>query len=126
MKTFQLVSVIGCTCVVVALCGFISPSHGQESPSPSDNMKPFSVTDETGFKEGRFRGEVVRIDGTDVVIKTKDGEVRLHRDQTTKTVGQIKQGDVIEVQTNDQAHILSMKPFSQGDANKTNAGKKKQ
>jgi hypothetical protein len=34
------------------------------------------------FNEGRFRGEVVRIDGNDVVIKTNDG-VRLHRDNET-------------------------------------------
>ena len=112
--------------LVVVTLVFVGSSHAQDSPSPSDNMKPFSVTDETGFKEGRFRGEVARIDGADVVIKTKDGEVRLHRDKTTKTVGQITKGDVIEVEADDQNHILSMKPFSQRDADKTNAGKKKQ
>jgi hypothetical protein len=112
--------------VTLAFFGFVHSSHAQKSPSPSDNMKPFSVTDETGFKEGRFRGEVVRIDGNDVVIKTKDGEVRLHRDKTTKTVGQIKKGAMVEVEADDQNHILSLQPFSQGDVNQTNTGKKKQ
>lgn len=111
--------------VTVATPGFVGLSHAQDSPSPSDNMKPFSVTDETAFKEGRFRGEVVRIDGADVVLKTKDGEVRLHRVKTSKVVGQIKEGKTVEVEVNDQNHILSMEPFSQGDAAKTNAGKKK-
>jgi hypothetical protein len=112
--------------VMPAILGFVHSSHAQDSPSPSDNMKPFSVTDETGFKEGRFRGEVVRIDGNDVVIKTKDGEVRLHRDKTTKTVGQIKKGVMVEAEADDQNHILSLQPFSQGDVDQTNAGKKKQ
>jgi len=114
-----------CGAVAVVTVGFDGLSHAQESPSPSDNMKPFSVTDETGFKEGRFRGEVVRIDGDDVVLKTKDGEVRLHRDRTSKVSGQLKMGKMVEVEVNDQKQILSMEPFSQGDAAKTNAGKKK-
>jgi hypothetical protein len=123
MKRSQLVVV---SCVVAALYGYVGSSQGQDSPAPGDNMKPFSVTDETGFKEGRFRGEVLRLDGNDVVIKSKHGEVRLHRDMTTKTVGVIKKGDMIEVEADDQNHILSMEPYSQRDANETNAGKKKQ
>lgn len=125
MNTRMLVVLTWCGAVAIATVGFEGLSHGQESPSPSDNMKPFSVTDETGFKEGRFRGEVVRIDGDDVVLKTKDGEVRLHRDKTSKVNGQLKAGKMVEVEVNDQKHILSMEPFSQGDAAKTNAGKKK-
>lgn len=125
MNTRTLFVLTWCVALAVATLGFVGSSHAQDSPSPSDNMKPFSVTDETGFKEGRFRGEVVRIDGADVVIKTKDGEVRLHRDKTTKTVGQIKKGSMVEAEADDQNHILSLQPFSQGDVNKTNAGKKK-
>lgn len=110
--------------MLVAL-GVVQMAHAQESPSPSDNMKSFSVTDQTNFKEGRFRGEVVRIEGNDLFVKTKEGEVRVHRDKTTKTVGQIKEGMTVEVETNDQNHALSIHPFSASDAAKTNAGKKK-
>lgn len=125
MKNYQYIVVTWCIAISLATLGFVGSSHAQDSPSPSDNMKPFSVTDETGFKEGRFRGEVVRIDGADVVLKTKDGEVRLHRDKTSKGGGQLKVGKMVEVEANDQNHILSIEPFSQGDAAKTNAGKKK-
>lgn len=125
MKTHKHIVLTWCLAVSVATLGFVRPSHAQDSPSPSDNMKPFSVTDETGFKEGRFRGEVVRLEGKDVVLKTKDGEVRLHRDEKTKTGGQIKKGDRIEVEADEQNHILSIQPFSRNDANKTNQGKKK-
>lgn len=125
MNTRMLVVLTWCGAVAIATVGFEGLSHGQESPSPSDNMKPFSVTDETGFEEGRFRGEVVRLDGNDVVLKTKDGEVRLHRNEKTKSGGPIKKGDMIEVKADEQDHILSIEPFSQRDANKTNAGKKK-
>ncbi|MBX3319053.1 MAG: hypothetical protein KF890_04170 [Nitrospira sp.] len=125
MKTHMHIVLTGCLSVSVATLGFAGSSCAQDSPSPSDNMKPFSVTDETGFKEGRFRGEVVRVDGDEVVLKTKDGEVRLHRDKTSKAAGQIKVGKMVEVEANDQHHILSVEPFSQGEAAKTNAGKKK-
>ncbi len=111
--------------LVVAPFSVGGGAHAQDSPSPSDNMKTFSTTDQTGFKEGRYRGKVLHIDGNEVVIKAKEGEVRLHRDEATKTVGQIKQGDMIEAQANDQQHLLSIRPLSQSDAEKTNAGKKK-
>ena len=125
MKTSKLLVLTWCLTVLPAIPAFVDVSQAQDSPSPSDNMKPFSITDETGFKEGRFRGEVVRVAGDEVVIKTKDGEVRLHRDKTTKTTGQVKKGSMVEVEADDQNHVLSIQPFSQSDANKTNVGKKK-
>jgi hypothetical protein len=107
--------------------GLFATADAQDSPSPSDNMKSFSVTDQTNFKENRFRGQIVRIDGSDYFIKTKDGtEVQLHRGETTKVTGAIKQGDMIEAKVDDNKHMLSIKPFSKDDMEKTNAGKQKQ
>lgn len=104
--------------------GLFATADAQDSPSPSDNMKSFSVTDQTNFKENRFRGQIVRIDGSDYFIKTKDGtEVQLHRGETTKVTGTIKQGDMIEAKVDDNNHMLSIKPFSKDDMEKTNAGK---
>lgn len=125
MRTRTIVSpILGALLLTSCLLGM---AEAQNKPSPSDNMKTFSATDQTGFKENRFRGEVVRVDQTEYVIKTKDGkEVILHRDQTSKVVGAIKQGDMIEAEVDANNHILSVKPFSQGDAEKTNAGKQKQ
>ena len=106
--------------------GLFATADAQDSPSPSDNMKSFSVTDQTNFKENRFRGQIVRIDGSDYFIKTKDGtEVQLHRGETTKVTGMIKQGDMIEAKVDDNKHMLSIKPFSKDDMEKTNAGKQK-
>jgi hypothetical protein len=107
--------------------GLFATADAQDSPSPSDNMKSFSVTDQTNFKENRFRGQIVRIDGSDYFIKTKDGtEVQLHRGETTKVTGKIKQGDMIEAKVDDNNHMLSIKPFSKDEMEKTNAGKQKQ
>lgn len=126
MKRFKLAVLTWCMCILAVCIGFVDVSQAQNEPSPSDNMKTFSLTDQTGFKEGRYRGKVIRADGPDVVITTKEGEeISLHRDKTTKSVGQIKPGDMIEVNVNDQHHIVSMKPFSQRDTSKTNAGTKK-
>lgn len=126
MNYRPIMSFIWAFTFIVGTVSFISLCQAQNSPSPSDNMKTFSMTDQTGFKEGRFRGEVVQLDENSVVIKTKEGkEIELHRDATTKTVGGIKQGDQVEAEADDKRHILSIKPFAQSDANKTNSGKKK-
>lgn len=106
-------------CGIMLSLSVISVTQAQDSPSPEDNMKPFSQTDPTGFKEGRFRGEVVRIDGQDYIIKTKHGEEkRLHVDESTKKTGSIKQGDSVEVQLDPKNHVLSIKPYSQEPINK--------
>ncbi|MBL8036619.1 MAG: hypothetical protein JNN16_03865 [Nitrospira sp.] len=49
------------SCGVIMGLAFVSAVQAENSPSPSDNMKSFSVTDETSFKENRVRGEVVRV-----------------------------------------------------------------
>ena len=65
-----------------------------------------------GRSEGgkTIKGEVLRVEGENYFIKGKDGkEVRLHTDKTTQKIGEIKQGDRIEVKVNDQNHALSMR-----------------
>lgn len=115
------------TCAVVCSpLGFLGVAGAENKPSPSDNMKPFSVTDQTGFKEGRVRGEVLSIEGAEYVIKNKDGkEVRVHKDDTTNVVGEIKKGSQIEVEVDDKHHALSIKPFSSKNVENTQTGKPK-
>lgn len=58
-----------------------------------------------------IKGDVLRVEGENVFIKGKDGkEVRVHVDATTQTGtnNEIKRGDPIEVQVNDQHHALSI------------------
>lgn len=114
-------NLVGITCCGVALSlSLFSLAQAQDSPSPSDNMKTFSQTDQTGFKEGRFRGEVVRIDGQHYIIKTKDGEeMRLHLDKTTKKTGTFKQGDGIEAEVGAKNHVLSIKPYPKDPVDKS-------
>ena len=117
MLNRNLISLI--CCGIMLNLSVISVTQAQDSPLPGDNMKPFSQTDPTGFKEGRFRGEVVRIDGQHYIIKTKHGEEkRLLIDEHTKKTGSLKQGDRVEVQLDSKNHVLSIKPYSQEPMNK--------
>ena len=55
-------------------------------------------------------GEVLRIEGENYFVKGQDGkEVRLHTDATTQKTGNIRQGDLIEAEVNDQNHALSIR-----------------
>ena len=55
-------------------------------------------------------GELLRVEGENYFVKGQDGkEVRLHTDNTTQKVGNIRQGDRIEVDVNDQNHALSIR-----------------
>jgi hypothetical protein len=80
---------------------------------PIRQHKAVSVTNQTGFQENRFRGQIVRIGGTDYFIKTKEGtEVQVYRGETTKVTEAIKQGNMIEAKVDDNIHMLSIQPFS--------------
>jgi hypothetical protein len=69
-----------------------------------------------GMKEGEsqsaktIKGEVLRIEGDNYVVKDQDGkEVRLHIDQTTKmSEKKLDQGELIEATVNEQNHVLSI------------------
>ncbi len=55
-------------------------------------------------------GNLVNIDYGDYIVKDKDGkEVRVHTDNKTQMMGQLKKGDRIEAKVNDQNHALSIR-----------------
>jgi len=57
-----------------------------------------------------IKGELVRIDYSDYIVKDKDGkEVRLTTDKKTQMMGQLKQGDRIEAKVDEQNHALSIR-----------------
>ena len=57
-----------------------------------------------------IEGQVLRVEGDNYFVKGQDGkEVRLHTDQTTQKTGNIRQGDLIEAEVNDQNHALSIR-----------------
>jgi len=122
--------------VGVLSCGFLlclglsNAAQAGNVPGASDVMKTDSVTDRQGFqsdddkqknvddKKGSTRaedaktitGELFRVEDGNYFVKVKDGkEVRLHTDKTTQMMGEIKKGDRIEAQVNDQNHALSIR-----------------
>ena len=56
-----------------------------------------------------MQGDVLRVQGTNYVVKGLDGkEVSLHADNTTVKTGNFKAGDRIEAKVNEQNHALSI------------------
>jgi uncharacterized membrane protein YcgQ (UPF0703/DUF1980 family) len=123
----KVVGVLSCSFL---LClGLSNAVQAEHAPGPSDVMKTDSVTDKQGFQsdddkqknvadekgsnrvEGAktIQGELTRVEDGNYFVKLKDGkEVRLHTDKTTKMMGEIKKGDRIEAQMNNQNHALSI------------------
>ena len=104
-----------------------SSSNRSGSGTASDEMKAAQVgqrNDEQvrdkqvhkGMKDGEsqsakaIKGEVLRMEGANYVVKGQDGkEVRLHIDQTTKMSDKkLDQGELIEATVNEQNHVLSI------------------
>ena len=113
------------SCGVLLCLGLSNAAQAEHAPSPSDVMKTDRVDDRKGFQadddkqknekmEGSsaqgsktIKGELFRIEGGNYFVKIKDGkEVRLHTDKTTQMTGEIKKGDRIEANVNDQHHAL--------------------
>lgn len=59
-----------------------------------------------------IKGDLVRIDYGDYVVKDKDGqEVRVHMTNKTQTMGQLKKGDRVEAKVDDQNNALLIRPL---------------
>src|SRR5512141_1364570 len=102
-------------------CGFLLCLGLSNVASAADDMKA-GQPDRQGGQAGlkgeddklkgghMITGEVLRVEGGNYFIKGQDGkEVRLHTDDTTQKVGNIRQGDRIEADVNDQNHALSIR-----------------
>ena len=120
--------------VGVLSCGFLlclglsSAAQAEHAPAPSDLMKTDAQSDRQGFQsdddkqksaemgsnraEGAktIKGELFRVEDGNYFVKVKDGkEVRLHTDQTTQMMGEIKKGDRIEAKVSAKNHALSIR-----------------
>ena len=122
--------------VGVLSCGFLlclglsSVAQAEHAPAPSDLMKTDSESDRQGYQSDddkqktvndekgsdrakdakTIKGELFRVKDGNYFIKVKDGKkVRLHTDQTTEMIGEIKKGDRIEAKVNNQHHALSIR-----------------
>jgi len=79
---------------------------GMKPPQPS---YLFSTQPEIGRA---VEGEVLRIDGNDVLVSDQSGnEIRLRVDTSTVKIGAIKEGGRIEARVNHDDHALSIRPL---------------
>jgi translation initiation factor IF-1 len=54
-----------------------------------------------------IKGDLVRVDYSDYIVKEKDGqEVHVHLTKKTQVMGQIKKGDRVEAKVDDQNNVL--------------------
>ena len=102
-------------------CGFLLCLGLSNAASATDDMKAGQPERQGGqaglegeqdkLKGGHMvTGEVLRIEGENYFVRGQDGkEVRLHTDDTTQKTGNIRQGDRIEADVNDQNHALSIR-----------------
>jgi len=60
-----------------------------------------------------IRGEVLRIEGHNYVVKGGNGkEVRLHTDRTTQMMEKIQLGDRVQAKVNNQYHAMVIDPIA--------------
>jgi hypothetical protein len=139
VSTLKVVGVLSCGFL---LClGLSNAAQAEHAPASSDVMKTDSQTERQGFKSDddkqknvkdekgspgaggakTITGELFRVEDGNYFVKGKDGkEVRLHTDKTTQMMGEIKKGDRIEAQVNDQNHALSIRSARGTDASHGN------
>ena len=111
----KIIGVVSCSAV---LCLSLSnAAQARMSPGPcadriSGQPNLLKCDKETMRVIETIKGEVLRVEGDNYVVKRFNGkEVRLHIDQTTKISGHIGRGDRIEAkvrEVNDQEHVLSI------------------
>jgi len=92
----KVVSVLSCG---LLLClGLSTAAHAGEAEETGASRLERAKT---------IKGELLRVEYGDYVVKEKDGkEVLLTTDKTTQMMGQLKKGDRIEAKVNEQNHAL--------------------
>ena len=103
--------------VRVLSCGFLvclglsHAAQGNTVAAATDGMKPGGQADEKDMTLQRqshvIQGDVLRMEEGHYVVKQKDGkEVRVVTDRTTRIMGQIKNGDRVVANVDDQNRTL--------------------
>ena len=117
-------------------CGFLLCLGLSNAALATDDMKagqPERQGGQAGLKGEQDKlkgghmitGEVLRVEGENYFVKGQDGkEVRLHTDATTQKVGNIRQGDRIEADVNDQNHALSIRSAQKIEQSRDSHGSK--
>jgi hypothetical protein len=102
ISKLKVIGVLSCVLGV----GFGTATQAAEKHSAPENMKPGLSAQ--GIET--IKGEVVRIKGQHFYLRQSDGkEMHLHAKPTTEMKRELKKGDRIEVQVDDQNNALSIR-----------------
>jgi len=116
-----MVSIVNPKFMALMSCGFVLCLGLSNAAMATDDMIPGQPERQGGqaglrgeqdkLKRGHIiTGEVLRVVGDNYFVKGQDGkEVRLHSDDTTQKTGNIRQGDRIEAEVNNENHALSIR-----------------
>jgi hypothetical protein len=97
---------VGCLLGLGLSSCYTSPAR--DTASATDEIEKSQSDRGSGTKA--IKGEVLRVEGQNYVVKGEDGkEVSLHTDSTTLKTGDINQGYNIEAEVNDRNHALSIR-----------------
>jgi hypothetical protein len=84
------------SCGVLLCLGLSQAAHAADEVGPS-RLEQAKV----------IKGDLVRVDYSDYIVKDKDGqEVQVHLTKKTQVMGQIKKGDRVEAKVDDQNNAL--------------------
>jgi hypothetical protein len=84
------------SCGLLLCLGLSQAAHAADEVGPS-RLEQAKV----------IKGDLVRVDYSDYIVKDKDGqEVHVHLTKKTQVMGQIKKGDRVEAKVDDQNNAL--------------------
>ena len=84
------------SCGMLLCLGLSQAAHAADEVGPS-RLEQAKV----------IKGDLVRVDYSDYIVKDKDGqEVHVHLTKKTQVMGQIKKGDRVEAKVDDQNNVL--------------------
>ncbi len=100
-------------CLGLSNCQFNpGPEPYMGWPAEAMQMDP---SDRSPMTES-IKGEVLRVEGTNYLVKREDGkEVSMYADTTTLIIGDISEGHKVEVVVNPQNHVVSIRSTSTTD-----------
>ncbi len=98
---YSLIKVVSVMCGVLLCLGLSQAAYAGKADEEGANRLAQAKV---------IRGDLVRIDYGDYLIKEKDGqEVRLHISNKTQIMGQLKKGDRVEAKVDDQNNALTIR-----------------
>lgn len=116
VSAFRLIRVLVGSCFLwlgLTHCQFnTAPTRDAGWPADTMEMDPSDPRPMTKS----MKGEVLRVEGTNYVVKREDGEeVSVYADSATHIIRDIHEGYKIEVEVDPQNHVESIRPTSTTD-----------